>query len=98
MLISGQGRGITIHNLAVTEDNWIIIGPFGHIFSADYSHICGLKKVIGSCKAFYPRWYFDSETGMCKEFSYSGCGGNDNNFGSEQICQSICGGRLEFFK
>lgn len=37
------------------------------------------------------RYYFDSSTGKCKPFQYSGCGSNANNFQTIQSCQAICG-------
>ncbi|XP_035683938.1 mucin-5B-like isoform X1 [Branchiostoma floridae] len=45
----------------------------------------------GPCKAAFPRWYFNSQTGQCEQFIYGGCLGNDNNFVTEQECQTTCG-------
>eukprot|EP01084_Bolivina_argentea_P167406 290547_1 len=52
--------------------------------------ICHLPKVIGRCRASIPRWYFDSNTGVCQSFVYGGCNGNKNNFESKEKCQIIC--------
>ena len=35
--------------------------------------------------------YFDNEEKKCKEFSYGGCGGNENNFNSVEECETSCG-------
>ncbi|KAF7632451.1 hypothetical protein Mgra_00008146 [Meloidogyne graminicola] len=39
---------------------------------------CYLPKIVGPCKAYFTRWWFNN--GVCKEFIYGGCKGNDNNF------------------
>uniref|UniRef100_A0A673LD89 Amyloid-beta A4 protein n=1 Tax=Sinocyclocheilus rhinocerous TaxID=307959 RepID=A0A673LD89_9TELE len=44
----------------------------------------------GPCKAMLPRWYFVREEGRCAPFIYGGCGGNRNNFESEEYCLSVC--------
>ncbi|KAA0722735.1 Amyloid-beta A4 protein ABPP [Triplophysa tibetana] len=36
--------------------------------------------------------YFVREEGRCAPFIYGGCGGNRNNFESEEYCMSVCGG------
>jgi len=42
--------------------------------------VCILPKQPGLCKAYIPRYYYDSKLGMCKKFIYGGCGANGNNF------------------
>ncbi|CAO2580746.1 Amyloid beta precursor like protein 2 [Lemmus lemmus] len=37
-----------------------------------------------------PRWYFDLSKGKCVCFIYGGCGGNRNNFESEDYCMAVC--------
>lgn len=37
------------------------------------------------------RWYFDVAEGKCAPFFYGGCGGNRNNFDSEEYCMAVCG-------
>uniref|UniRef100_G1Q197 Tissue factor pathway inhibitor n=1 Tax=Myotis lucifugus TaxID=59463 RepID=G1Q197_MYOLU len=44
----------------------------------------------GQCTANVTRFYFDSDAGTCRTFSYSGCGGNENNFVSERACLKAC--------
>ena len=52
--------------------------------------ICKLVKVHGPCGNFFPRWFFDADTGMCDMFIYGGCEGNENNFGTKEDCQKMC--------
>ena len=53
--------------------------------------ICSQHKAPGNCFASMPRWYFDNESKTCKQFQYSGCNGNENNFHTEDSCLSTCG-------
>ncbi|KAG5447005.1 Papilin [Clonorchis sinensis] len=41
------------------------------------------------------RWYLDSQTGTCKEFAYSHCGGSANNFLTRTDCEQFCGAKKE---
>ncbi|XP_051833157.1 tissue factor pathway inhibitor 2 [Antechinus flavipes] len=49
----------------------------------------------GSCSADVPRYYFNWESKRCKPFSYSGCGGNENNFVSRRACSKVCAKALK---
>jgi len=37
------------------------------------------------------KWHYDFESGVCREFMYGGCGGNDNLFDSQEDCRQFCG-------
>uniref|UniRef100_A0A673Y1P6 Amyloid-beta A4 protein n=1 Tax=Salmo trutta TaxID=8032 RepID=A0A673Y1P6_SALTR len=52
--------------------------------------VCWSNAETGPCRAMLARWYFDHEEGRCAQFIYGGCGGNRNNFESEEYCLSIC--------
>ncbi|XP_060716890.1 amyloid beta (A4) precursor protein a [Tachysurus vachellii] len=56
--------------------------------------VCWANAETGPCRAMLPRWYFVKEEGRCAPFIYGGCGGNRNNFVSEEYCLSVCGGVL----
>lgn len=56
------------------------------------SEVCWANAETGPCRAMLPRWYFVKEEGRCAPFIYGGCGGNRNNFESEEYCLSVCGG------
>ena len=49
-------------------------------------------KATGNCRAFVPSFFFDTQTGLCTSFVYTGGGGNDNNFSSEDKCDLECNG------
>ncbi|MDD3877244.1 MAG: BPTI/Kunitz domain-containing protein [Bacteroidales bacterium] len=41
----------------------------------DCQNKCALVPDPGNCKAYFPRYYFDKESGTCKEFIWGGCDG-----------------------
>lgn len=51
---------------------------------------CDLPFVGGPCDAYIPRWAFNPRTGQCERFIYGGCGGNQNNFESKEMCEEAC--------
>uniref|UniRef100_A0A0N5C799 BPTI/Kunitz inhibitor domain-containing protein n=1 Tax=Strongyloides papillosus TaxID=174720 RepID=A0A0N5C799_STREA len=53
--------------------------------------VCNLPLSVGVCNAPTIRYYYDSVTGKCRNFQYSGCGGNKNNFQTLASCQANCG-------
>merc|ERR1712038_1898610 len=53
--------------------------------------ICSVPKDSGICRSNLERWYFDIQSGYCKNFGYTGCGGNKNNFPTKEKCEQTCG-------
>jgi hypothetical protein len=53
--------------------------------------VCSQEAEIGPCKAIIPRYFFNYRTGQCEMFPYGGCGGNDNNFLTQEECLATCG-------
>ena len=52
---------------------------------------CLLPLDVGKkCNQLMWRWYYDSKTGMCNMFTYSGCRGNNNNFADVKSCLWLC--------
>jgi len=47
----------------------------------------------GACDALVPSYWFDASTGVCMPFTYGGCEGNFNRFGTMEECYAACGGR-----
>ncbi|XP_072010426.1 tissue factor pathway inhibitor 2 isoform X1 [Engystomops pustulosus] len=51
---------------------------------------CYSPKDEGSCSASVARYYFNIESKACEEFTYTGCGGNSNNFVRIEDCNKVC--------
>ncbi|XP_065148030.1 tissue factor pathway inhibitor 2 [Paramisgurnus dabryanus] len=52
--------------------------------------VCLLQVDEGPCDDDVNRYYYNTITQMCEEFSYSGCGGNLNNFKTLMDCRKTC--------
>ncbi|EYC37467.1 hypothetical protein Y032_0788g2358 [Ancylostoma ceylanicum] len=44
----------------------------------------------GPCNADYKRYFFNKTSGRCENFTYGGCGGNENNFWRRRECIRSC--------
>jgi hypothetical protein len=55
---------------------------------------CDLPMVIGSGRDSLPRFYYDTMTRQCRQFTYTGMRGNRNNFLTQQECAQQCPGML----
>ncbi|KAL7643489.1 UNVERIFIED_CONTAM: hypothetical protein RMT77_005471 [Armadillidium vulgare] len=58
--------------------------------SLNPNDICQQPIDGGSCFALHKRFAFNSQEGLCEEFDYGGCGGNENNFEIEEECKNTC--------
>uniref|UniRef100_A0A914QUA2 Kunitz/Bovine pancreatic trypsin inhibitor domain protein n=1 Tax=Panagrolaimus davidi TaxID=227884 RepID=A0A914QUA2_9BILA len=45
---------------------------------------------VGPCRSAIPRFFYDESTQSCQPFSYSGCGGNGNNYANQAACERRC--------
>lgn len=55
---------------------------------------CQLPAETGNCANYVDRWYYDTLEKTCRQFYYGGCGGNRNNFETQQTCQERCEQKL----
>lgn len=55
-----------------------------------HTAVCSQEAMTGPCRSVMPRWYFDMYKKKCIRFIYGGCGGNRNNFESEDYCMAVC--------
>jgi hypothetical protein len=68
-------------------------GAVGGTGAGATGSICSLPLEMGSCKAYFPRFFHNPETGVCESFIYGGCGGNENNFETFEECEAACGSK-----
>ncbi|CAD5225297.1 unnamed protein product [Bursaphelenchus okinawaensis] len=54
------------------------------------SNECGGGVDAGPCQGHILRWFYDEATLQCKQFDYTGCGGNGNNYPTEVACKLRC--------
>ncbi|KAJ7345553.1 hypothetical protein JRQ81_001503 [Phrynocephalus forsythii] len=52
--------------------------------------VCLMRMDRGLCRAQEKRFFYNSSIGKCRPFSYSGCGGNENNFVTRKSCLQMC--------
>ncbi|XP_077551055.1 papilin-like isoform X2 [Haemaphysalis longicornis] len=65
-------------------------GPSRTSLEVRKNPICYLPKEKGPCYAYFPRFYYNSNTERCEEFIYGGCRGNANNFNTVEECKNTC--------
>ncbi|XP_014483315.1 PREDICTED: spondin-1 [Dinoponera quadriceps] len=65
--------------------------PNCELIKNEAEKICSEPMEKGNCNSNILRSYFEKKEGRCRFFVYTGCGGNRNNFPTEQDCNSVCG-------
>lgn len=55
-----------------------------------WRELCILPRVVGPCRASFPRWYYNQAVKKCLKFIYGGCEGNMNNFRTKAECKKRC--------
>lgn len=59
---------------------------------------CSAIPERGPCKGNCHSYYFDPSDYKCKQFTYGCCGGNSNNYLTQQACLNACNdGRFTFY-
>ncbi|XP_032160714.1 boophilin-G2-like isoform X2 [Mustela erminea] len=56
----------------------------------DSPSYCYSPKDGGDCSGNVTRYYFNRRHTACEAFTYTGCGGNDNNFDNIEDCTRVC--------
>ncbi|KAL0126026.1 hypothetical protein PUN28_004838 [Cardiocondyla obscurior] len=69
---------------------FVVIGILTREIVADQPSLCLLPVEQGTCKAYITRYAYNSATGQCQRFIYTGCNGNANNFKSTSACEETC--------
>ncbi|XP_072268435.1 collagen alpha-4(VI) chain-like isoform X2 [Pyxicephalus adspersus] len=52
--------------------------------------ICQLKQEEGDCQDYILKWWYNSDQNECVQFWYGGCGGNRNQFETQDQCEAAC--------
>ncbi|XP_060520392.1 papilin isoform X2 [Cylas formicarius] len=66
--------------------------PYITSLAVTIEQICSMPPDQGPCtENMTERSYYDRTYGVCKNFTYGGCGGNYNNFASSDECLQYCG-------
>ncbi|KAL1443251.1 hypothetical protein MTO96_007532, partial [Rhipicephalus appendiculatus] len=52
--------------------------------------VCYEPKKVGPCKAYVPRYFYNTTTKFCERFIYGGCQANGNNFPELEVCLKTC--------
>nr|XP_027213229.1 LOW QUALITY PROTEIN: kunitz-type serine protease inhibitor HCRG1-like [Penaeus vannamei] len=73
--------------LSLVSISFAFLRPKGDIAEI----VCHQPKVVGPCKASFPMFYYNFDKNECLPFIYGGCGGNQNNFETEEACWWLCG-------
>jgi len=60
----------------------------GHRNHQRSNYNCNDPPETGMCRASFRKWYHDN--GTCREFTYGGCGGNNNKFPTRSTCERHC--------
>ncbi|TDG51415.1 hypothetical protein AWZ03_002210 [Drosophila navojoa] len=61
-------------------------------FAASQANLspCIMMPDRGPCKSHQKMFAYDTYDQQCKEFPYSGCGGNPNRFSTYEECMRVC--------
>ena len=52
---------------------------------------CTSKYDVGEpCQQKATRYYYERTTNTCRTFWYFGCGGNGNNYFTQELCEKAC--------
>ena len=51
---------------------------------------CSLPPYKGPCYGDIPRYFYNTKSGKCEEFSYGVCYLNENNFMNKTDCEERC--------
>ncbi|CAI2352529.1 unnamed protein product [Caenorhabditis sp. 36 PRJEB53466] len=84
-----DGHGIEVPN-SRTRD-----GSRPDCYSIQTSRQATTKECVGvsaagPCHGTFQRYFYNEDSQKCEHFTYSGCGGNGNNYESREACEERC--------
>lgn len=53
--------------------------------------LCYSRADPGQCSDNISAWFYNPAAQRCDQFVYTGCGGNENRYESEEACERSCG-------
>ncbi|KAG7470748.1 hypothetical protein MATL_G00117080 [Megalops atlanticus] len=65
-------------------------GPLPTMTADDFAAQCQAEPVSGPCRAYMPRFFYNSTARTCQSFIYGGCRGNKNNYANADECHATC--------
>ncbi|CAI5451245.1 unnamed protein product [Caenorhabditis angaria] len=51
---------------------------------------CVGSAIVGPCQGNVARFFYNEDSQKCEQFTYSGCGGNGNNYETRESCEDRC--------
>ena len=55
-----------------------------------HDSVCYMQPLVGPCFAAMERYFYNSTSSQCEQFTYGGCKGNMNNFDTLLGCKIRC--------
>ncbi|KAG8181905.1 hypothetical protein JTE90_026063 [Oedothorax gibbosus] len=85
-----QGNGNRYWSEEECLNNCKGVEPVSMQHGEDEEVDCNSFPDVGLCDALIQRYYYNPLEGECQQFTYGGCGGNGNNFKTEEECNNKC--------
>ncbi|XP_051576874.1 collagen alpha-6(VI) chain-like [Myxocyprinus asiaticus] len=58
--------------------------------TALFDDACLMTRDVGPCSQYILNWFYDIQQNECAQFWFGGCGGNKNNFDTQEMCEALC--------
>lgn len=84
--VGGKGGGMS----GATGSGGTALGIAGNSGAAATGDICDLPWEGGDCAAAFPKYWHNPVSGQCELRMYGGCGGNENQFDTYEVCKFVC--------